>query len=168
MSAQVLLPEGRPRRKREECRRREHDVARSGAGRGKRRTGQGKVTTGARPRHVAPIVPPQDRNYPARRFANLNFMVVSYSSPLVREKSATGPGGGLKNSTGPSIMSPAKTRVQPSNAIPLIAMRPGLGLKTTIQLLTVMLKCSRQFGARSRRRRSRARSSISTRSPRCP
>ena len=52
-----------------------------------------------------------------------------------------GPGGGLKNSTGPSIMSPAKTRVQPSNAIPLIAMRPGLGLKTTIQLLTVVNGC---------------------------
>ena len=67
-------------------------------------------------------------------------MVVSYSSPLVREKSSTGPGGGLKNSTGPSIMEPSKTRFHPSNAIPLIAIRPGLGLKTTIQLLTVMLK----------------------------
>ena len=30
-------------------------------------------------------------------------MAVSYSSPLVREKSATGPGGGLKNPTGPAI-----------------------------------------------------------------
>ena len=76
----------------------------------------------------------------ARLFENLNLMVVSYSSPLVREKSATGPGGGLKNSTGPSIMSPSKTRPQFSSAIPLIAIRPGLGLKTTIQLLTVMLK----------------------------
>ena len=46
----------------------------------------------------------------------------------------------MKDSTGPSIMEPSKTRFHPSNAIPLIAMRPGLGLKTTIQLLTVMLK----------------------------
>ena len=67
-------------------------------------------------------------------------MVVSYSSPFGGEKSATGPGGGVKNSTGPSIISPSKTRFQPSSAIPLIAIRPGLGLKTTIQLLTVMLK----------------------------
>ena len=72
-------------------------------------------------------------------------MVVSYSSPLVREKSSTGPGGGLKNSTGPSIISPSKTLSHPESAIPLIAIRPGLGLKTTMQLLTVMLDGSRSL-----------------------
>ena len=61
-------------------------------------------------------------------FLNLPF----YSSSFGDEKSSTGPGGGVKDSTGPSIISPSKTRFQPSSAIPLIAIRPGLGLKTTI------------------------------------
>ena len=70
-----------------------------------------------------------------RMFVNLNLMVVSYSPSFGGEKSSTGPGGGLKNSTGPSIISPSKTLSHPESAIPLIAIRPGLGLKTTMQLV---------------------------------